>query len=448
MNELERRLEWWCDEGLISDDQARQILAKEHEWEAAVAPVAAAPSPPGRRLSPIVEGLGYIGGILTLVGVVLLIARYWTDMSAPARLALGIGSAAVMLVGGLLIHESEPALVRLRWTLWTLSTVAAAVTVAVTMADAIDDVRGSLVALVVSGVVAVENGLLWAGRSRPIQQALFLLALPVVTGSAVFSIIGDDPPSAPIGAVVAVTGVAILVAGATGRTTYPSLTDGIGTAAIVVGVTLTTDTQRAASYLPAIAVAVMLIAVAFTPRLLRHAGEQAVVAAVAAFGLLQLAPPAVVLFAEQAAVATGLVVAAIGLVVLELGRRRLVEIPVLVMLAGGAALVGGFAITGVQSVAFATLAGLTVALVLMALGTRPGLAIMSVFGAVGLLVNVPWAIWWFFPGEGRAPLLVAVAGVLIIAAAVLLAGMRGRLRSELDQQQSAGGARSRVAPQP
>ena len=51
--------------------------------------------------------------------------------------------------------------------------------------------------------------------------------------------------------------------------------------------------------------------------------------------------------------------------------------------------------------------------------------------ALGLLANVPWAISHFFPGEGRAPLLIFASGAVIVAVAVWLARIGGRLRSEL-----------------
>jgi hypothetical protein len=51
---------------------------------------------------------------------------------------------------------------------------------------------------------------------------------------------------------------------------------------------------------------------------------------------------------------------------------------------------------------------------------------LSLFGSIGLLVNVPWAIARFFPGQGRAPLLIMVSGVLIVLIAVMMA-RSGRL---------------------
>jgi hypothetical protein len=66
------------------------------------------------------------------------------------------------------------------------------------------------------------------------------------------------------------------------------------------------------------------------------------------------------------------------------------------------------------------------AVALLALGATPGLQLLSLFGSVGLLVNVPWAIARFFPGQGRAPLLIMVSGALIVVIAVMVA-RSGRL---------------------
>jgi len=95
------------------------------------------------------------------------------------------------------------------------------------------------------------------------------------------------------------------------------------------------------------------------------------------------------------------------------------------------AFVAFFMSTIVQGVVAFQLTGKNASVGLVALGMLPGRVLMSVFGSVGLLVNVPWAISWFFPGEGRAPLLILVAGVLILLVAVLLTRMGGRFREEL-----------------
>jgi len=57
--------------------------------------------------------------------------------------------------------------------------------------------------------------------------------------------------------------------------------------------------------------------------------------------------------------------------------------------------------------------------------------VLSFIGAGSLLIYVPWSIAHFFPGEGRAPLLIAVSGVLIVGGALFLARSARRLSSEL-----------------
>jgi hypothetical protein len=57
--------------------------------------------------------------------------------------------------------------------------------------------------------------------------------------------------------------------------------------------------------------------------------------------------------------------------------------------------------------------------------------LLSLIGSVGLLVYVPWSISHFFPGEDRAPLLIAASGLVIVAVAVLVARSAGRVRAEL-----------------
>lgn len=115
--------------------------------------------------------------------------------------------------------------------------------------------------------------------------------------------------------------------------------------------------------------------------------------------------------------------------------RKQVVHPVTIELAGGVLIIAGAAAMAFQSgfVGVATIVGFASALAMLALGTRPGRVLMSVTGSLGLLVNVPWAISHFFPGENRAPLLIAVSGLLLVVVAVVLTRMGGRFRRELQR---------------
>jgi len=81
----------------------------------------------------------------------------------------------------------------------------------------------------------------------------------------------------------------------------------------------------------------------------------------------------------------------------------------------------GAAVIATQFTATSILIGLMTAVGLLALGMFPGRVLASVAGSVGLLINVPWGISHFFPGEGRVPLLILITGLLILGLAVLLA---------------------------
>jgi hypothetical protein len=154
-------------------------------------------------------------------------------------------------------------------------------------------------------------------------------------------------------------------------------------------------------------------------------------AASGSIAFLFLTPGTVGYFAQDAAAATGIVLWTFGAALLAVGARRVVRQPMLVEAFGAVALIGAAALIAIQWTGFAPLFGIATAIGLIAVGMLPGQVLMSVFGSVGLLVNIPWAIGHYFPGEGRVPLLLFISGVLIIAVAVFLARMGGRFRREL-----------------
>lgn len=148
-------------------------------------------------------------------------------------------------------------------------------------------------------------------------------------------------------------------------------------------------------------------------------------------GLVQSVPGTLIYFAKDGGVATGIVVWCIGGGLVLAARTRLVRADVAYQAVGAAAVLVGPAIAATQSMALATIAGLVMSVAFIALGTLPGRVLLSMFGLVGLLAYVPWTIAHFFPGEGRAPLMITVSGLLIVVIAVVLARMSGRIRREL-----------------
>lgn len=176
-------LEDWVHAGLLTTDQARAIRqheAEPHERRPSLA--LAAPRETGPSL--VVEALGYLGGIVMLVGVGILVGMYWADLSVTVRLIL-IGAAAIALVGaGFSVSDRlGDAAGRLRSVLWAAGVAATAGFLGVFSTQVLD--RYDEHALVVIGpATAAVAGVLWWLRRTWLQQlALFVPVLLTAVGT-------------------------------------------------------------------------------------------------------------------------------------------------------------------------------------------------------------------------------------------------------------------------
>ncbi|KRE98686.1 hypothetical protein ASG88_16665 [Nocardioides sp. Soil777] len=161
--------------GLITTEQSQAIRQHEAEHHGASTAVAVAPPPPETGPSLVVEALGYLGGVVMLVGTGILAGTYWADLSVPLRLVL-IGATALALVGaGFAVPDRlGDAAGRLRSVLWAIGVAATAGFLGVFSTEVLD--RYDEHALVVIGpCTAVVAGILWWLRPTWLQQlALFV----------------------------------------------------------------------------------------------------------------------------------------------------------------------------------------------------------------------------------------------------------------------------------
>jgi hypothetical protein len=424
---LSADLDRWVAAGLLSEEQSAAIQGYESRSHLQLPPLAA-PSVRQRRIPAVAEALGYLGGMLATIGLVLLVSRYWRDMATPARLALSGAGAVGLLGGGAAVREKlDLALARLRWFLWLAATAATALFTGVMIHDAFGVERVRWVVIGCAAAVASLSGILWFWRERPVQQITFLAGLAVFSGT----LVGHLSGSGPAGLALWALGALFIVAALQKVTPLPVLTEAVGGATLVVGTVITAVTWPPFGLIFALLTGVAVLAIAEVRGLAPSAPHEVIAAISGGTVLIVAVPWALGYFAKHAGLVTGVCTWLVGAVLVYIGGRRLVRVPLLAEILGGLAIIGGAALTGVQFHGFAPLFGIATALGLVALGTIPGRVLMSVFGSLGLLINVPWAIGWFFPGEGRAPLLILVSGALIIAVAVLLTRMSGRLRTEL-----------------
>lgn len=435
------RLGAWVAAGLLTDAQAAAIRAHEAATSPAAAIPARAPQPvpagprPARRVPAVAEALGYIGGVLAAAGLALLLAQAWDTLGTGGRLGVSAAGAAVVTAAGLAVRPrpGDAALARLRAFLWLLGSATTGVLAGVAVVDAAGIEGGSTRLTLVASAVALHAGALWwRDAHAALQQATCLGAVL----AAVAGVGGESGRGDVIGAAMAPAAVGLLVAGLARRTTAPTLTAAIGAFGTALATFFVTDEWEGPGFVLAVAVAATLVGLALVRRTDaattgRPAPERLAAGAVGLGALTLVVGPTLGWYAREAGVATGLVVAAVGLGLVVAAARHAVRVPHLVEAAGALVVVGGLALTAVQSVGTATLVGLAGAVGLVAVGTLPERSVLSIVGALGLLVNVPWSIAWFFPGEGRTPALVMVTGASIVGVAVLLARQSGRLRHEL-----------------
>lgn len=175
MRERNAGLERWVGAGLVSEEQARAIDAYEQSQ------LDARPLP---RVSPAIEALAYVGGVLVAVGAAMLVGQVWDDLGVGGR--IGVLAAAAVLTGvvGSVVGESDPVTWRLRGFLSALST-AGTVGAAGLFAFEVLDLSGAPVALVGAGVGTVVTGAYWQLRDRPIQHLLTFVGLAVATGTGI-----------------------------------------------------------------------------------------------------------------------------------------------------------------------------------------------------------------------------------------------------------------------
>jgi hypothetical protein len=171
-------LEEWVDAGLVTNEQSRAIRLHEAEPHQRRATLELAPSPETGP-SLVVEALGYLGGIVMLVGAGILVGMYWADLSVLIRLIL-IGATALALIGaGFAVPDRlGDAAGRLRSVLWALGVAGTAGFLGVFSTEVLDRYDEHALVIIGPGTAAVA-GILWWLRATSLQQLALFVPLTV-----------------------------------------------------------------------------------------------------------------------------------------------------------------------------------------------------------------------------------------------------------------------------
>lgn len=203
---LPGRLDDWIRAGLITPDQGQAIAAHERRVGARSGPLRAVPEPTAPDApSLVIEALGYLGGVIMLVGAGLLVGLYWSDLPVALRLVL-VGVAAVGLgaAGAAVPDRFGAPAGRLRSVLWALAVAATGAFFTVLSVDVLDRTDEDAL-LVLAPPTALVAAVLWRLRRTWIQQLALLV--PVLLWAAATGLRISDSDSSP-GIAVWVVGVA------------------------------------------------------------------------------------------------------------------------------------------------------------------------------------------------------------------------------------------------
>ncbi len=200
---LEDHVGAWVREGIVDEEQARRILARE-----------AGPVVAPRRLSIGAELATYLGVVLVVAGAGVVTNRVWGDIGLGGRVVLGLVAAAFGFAGGWALQRvGEPGITRLAGFLWLCGTAGAAMAAAV-LADRFDHGRGWATVLSAGAVVAAISIGLWRNRERPLQFVSSVAGLVMVVAGALNGT-GWTVHPIGVGTLLWVASVALAVGGAT-----------------------------------------------------------------------------------------------------------------------------------------------------------------------------------------------------------------------------------------
>jgi Predicted membrane protein (DUF2157) len=185
---LSTLLDSWARQGLITDEQARQLQAAATDETATVEirPRTA------ERSSLVAEALGYVGGLVVLIATVLLAARYWDQVPADVHVVLVGGVAFVLLGAAFAVPlKAGDVAIRLRSVLLLLCIAAFGGFLALAGDEWLHISSSDNLSLLVVGGCTALAFVLWA-LNRTVLQEVAALVLSLAAAGNLVGVIWPD----------------------------------------------------------------------------------------------------------------------------------------------------------------------------------------------------------------------------------------------------------------
>lgn len=222
------KVQHWVEAGIITADQAREILARETPQSTVAVPQVGQP-----RQANTVEILGYIGAALVLIAGVILVSDAWGEMTRVTRIAVS-GVAGLVLAGAGLVAIRTGISVLIR--IGRVSLMLAPVPIAVAVGWFVGGFASSDLATFFSFVAAFGFSTWWylLAPSAPQHVALFVSAFGTVV-SAIIVLLPDGNWGWVVGlAVLTLGGVWVYLSGS-GRLIEEPLGEVFGIVSWLIG---------------------------------------------------------------------------------------------------------------------------------------------------------------------------------------------------------------------
>ena len=313
---LDERLRTWVRAGLIGAEQAARIRAHEGSEPGAPAGPTVVTSGHSRR-ALVTEVVGYVGAAFALGAVALLVAEYWSDLAAWARVALATLLAVLAIGAGALLNaRASGAVRRLVGVLWTLGVVAVAWLAGIVAVD-VAGLAERWLPTTVGGIAALVAALLLVvGRHVLVQLAGFV-ALGSAAAGTLVALVPLEPGALAFGTLILGGSIAWGLAGAGGWLGPRVSAEATGAVFALIGAqVLTASAWPRTALAVAIAVAVVLVGLSVP-------GARVHLLVVGAFGLFVSVPLLVLeLFADTLGAPATLLLTGLVLILIAVGLGR------------------------------------------------------------------------------------------------------------------------------
>jgi hypothetical protein len=171
--DLSALVDRWVANGIITAEQAERIRAD------LAASGAGAPAGPARPVSLVAEGLGYLGGVIVIVGLLLVLSLSWETLPAEGKVGVAGAVLVAFAVAGALVPAARLGSTgaRLRGVLWVGAAVALAATLGLVADELLHWESGRATVALASGGTAVASAAAWLVSRHVLQHLVTVTAL-------------------------------------------------------------------------------------------------------------------------------------------------------------------------------------------------------------------------------------------------------------------------------